>query len=42
MPTFQGTTIQKAIDQGLQSLGVARDAVSVDVIQEGKKKGCSA
>jgi spoIIIJ-associated protein len=37
MPTFQGTTIQKAIDQGLQSLGVARDAVSVDVIQEGKK-----
>ncbi|WP_407894705.1 RNA-binding cell elongation regulator Jag/EloR [Lacticaseibacillus sp. N501-2] len=37
MPTFQGTTIQKAIDRGLQSLGVARDAVSVDVIQEGKK-----
>ena len=37
MPTFQGTTIQKAIDLGLQTLGVARDAVSVDVIQEGKK-----
>ncbi|WP_461214684.1 RNA-binding cell elongation regulator Jag/EloR [Lacticaseibacillus sp. GG6-2] len=37
MPTFQGTTIQKAIDLGLQTLGVAREAVSVDVIQEGKK-----
>ncbi len=37
MPTFQGTTIQKAIDLGLQTLGVARGAVSVDVIQEGKK-----
>lgn len=37
MPTFQGATIQKAIDAGLATLGLARDAVSVDVIQEGKK-----
>ncbi|MFD1485047.1 RNA-binding cell elongation regulator Jag/EloR [Lacticaseibacillus baoqingensis] len=37
MPTFQGATIQKAIDLGLQTLGVARDQVTVDVIQEGKK-----
>ncbi|KRK73886.1 RNA-binding cell elongation regulator Jag/EloR [Lacticaseibacillus nasuensis] len=37
MPTFQGATIQKAIDAGLASLGVARSAVTVDVIQEGKK-----
>ena len=37
MPTFQGTTMQKAIDAGLLALGVARDQVTVDVIQEGKR-----
>lgn len=36
MPTFQGATIQKAIDEGLKQLGVPREQVSVDVIQEGK------
>ncbi|WP_179393812.1 RNA-binding cell elongation regulator Jag/EloR [Lacticaseibacillus absianus] len=37
MPTFQGATIQKAIDAGLQALGVAREQVAVEVIQEGKR-----
>lgn len=37
MPTFQGATIQKAIDAGLEALAVPREQVSVDVIQEGKK-----
>ncbi|WP_262316860.1 RNA-binding cell elongation regulator Jag/EloR [Lacticaseibacillus parakribbianus] len=36
MPTFQGATIQKAIDAGLVTLGVAREQVAVEVIQEGK------
>ncbi|WP_225049306.1 RNA-binding cell elongation regulator Jag/EloR [Lacticaseibacillus kribbianus] len=36
MPTFQGATIQKAIDAGLVTLGVAREQVAVEVVQEGK------
>ncbi|MFD1430419.1 RNA-binding cell elongation regulator Jag/EloR [Lacticaseibacillus mingshuiensis] len=37
MPTFQGATIQQAIETGLASLKVTRQQVNVDVIQEGKK-----
>ncbi|MEK0411416.1 Jag N-terminal domain-containing protein, partial [Limosilactobacillus reuteri] len=36
MPTFQGSTIQKAIETGLKQLGLPRDAVSVEVVQENK------
>lgn len=34
MPTFQGSTIQRAIEAGLKQLGLPRDAVSVQVVQE--------
>lgn len=37
MPTFQGNTIQLAIDKGLKQLDLSRDAVTVKVIAEGKK-----
>lgn len=37
MPTFQGATIQKAIDAGLKAMKQERAAVSVEVVQEGKK-----
>ncbi|MFD1392715.1 RNA-binding cell elongation regulator Jag/EloR [Lacticaseibacillus jixianensis] len=37
MPTFQGATIQKAIDAGLKAMKQDRAAVSVEVVQEGKK-----
>ena len=36
MPTFQGSTIQRAIEAGLKQLGLPRDAVSVQVVQENK------
>jgi len=36
MPTFQGSTIQKAIETGLKQLGLPRDAVSVEVVRENK------
>lgn len=36
MPTFQGSTIQKAIETGLKQLGLPRDAVSVEVVRENR------
>ncbi|KRM71668.1 RNA-binding cell elongation regulator Jag/EloR [Lacticaseibacillus brantae] len=37
MPTFQGKTIQAAIDAGLASMQVERDAVNVEVLTAGKR-----
>ncbi|ERL65897.1 RNA-binding cell elongation regulator Jag/EloR [Schleiferilactobacillus shenzhenensis] len=37
MPTYEGRTLQEAIDNGLAELGLARDEVTVDVIAEGKR-----
>jgi len=37
MPTFQGKTIQAAIDAGLASMQVERDAVNVEVLNAGKR-----
>jgi len=37
MPTFQGKSIQAAITAGLATMKVARDAVNVEVISEGKR-----
>lgn len=36
MAEFKGTTIQKAIDEGLKQLQVKREQVSVNVISEGR------
>ena len=36
MPTFQGATIQEAIDEGLAALSLTREQVSIEVLQEGK------
>lgn len=37
MPTYEGRTLQQAIDNGLAELALARDEVTVDVIAEGKR-----
>ncbi|WP_155287562.1 RNA-binding cell elongation regulator Jag/EloR [Lacticaseibacillus zhaodongensis] len=36
MPTFEGKTIETAIDTGLLTLGVPRAAVRIDVLSEGR------
>lgn len=37
MPTFQGKTMQAAIELGLQVMQVPRDAVTIEVVDEGKR-----
>ncbi|MFC6169450.1 RNA-binding cell elongation regulator Jag/EloR [Loigolactobacillus jiayinensis] len=37
MPTFEGSTIQAAIQKGLTHLDLKRDAVNVEVVSEGRK-----
>lgn len=37
MPTFEGSTIQAAIQKGLTHLDLPRDAVNVEVVAEGRK-----
>lgn len=37
MPTFEGSTIQAAIQKGLTHLNLERDAVNVEVVSEGRK-----
>ncbi|MFD0898383.1 RNA-binding cell elongation regulator Jag/EloR [Loigolactobacillus binensis] len=37
MPTFEGSTIQTAIQKGLTHLNLERDAVNVEVVSEGRK-----
>lgn len=37
MPTYEGSDIQAAVNEGLQAMHLTREEVSVDVLEAGKK-----
>ncbi len=37
MPIYEGNTIQEATQKGLQALGLTKEDVTIDVLDEGKK-----
>ena len=37
MPIYEGNTIEEATQKGLQALGLTKEDVTIDVLDEGKK-----
>lgn len=37
MPTYEGSDIQAAVNEGLQAMHLTREEVTVDVLEAGKK-----
>ncbi|BDQ58921.1 hypothetical protein EfsSVR2331_30460 [Enterococcus faecalis] len=38
MPIYEGNTIEEATQKGLQALGLTKEDVTIDVLDEGKKR----
>ena len=37
MPIYEGNTIEEATQKGLQALGLTKEDVTIDVLDEGKR-----